>query len=73
MIEDILTIHVSIVAYILAFSTSGWVLDNFESSLTHKLVKAFICTQDGFKAYERPPIVEESLDKLENFEEYDQL
>ena len=47
--KDVLAVPVSIVASESCFSTSGRVLDNFQSSLTPKIVKALICAQDWLR------------------------
>nr|KJB30382.1 hypothetical protein B456_005G140200 [Gossypium raimondii] len=46
MARDVLAISVSTVASESAFSTGGRVLDQYRSSLTHKIVPALVCTQD---------------------------
>ena len=46
LVRDVLAVPILIVASELAFSTGGRVLDVFRSSLTPKVVKALICTQD---------------------------
>ena len=44
--KDFLVILVSTVAFELAFSTGGRILDVFRSFLTHKTVESLICTQN---------------------------
>ncbi|KAL0367736.1 UNVERIFIED_CONTAM: putative AC transposase [Sesamum radiatum] len=46
MARDVLAVSVSTVASESAFSTGDRVLDTFRSSLSSKIVQAFICTQD---------------------------
>ncbi|XP_031268671.1 zinc finger BED domain-containing protein RICESLEEPER 1-like [Pistacia vera] len=64
MARDVLTMHNSIVASELAFSTGGHVLDPFRSSLTTKMVEALICTQDWIQTTCAPLAIEETLDEL---------
>ncbi|GFZ13130.1 hypothetical protein Acr_23g0015150 [Actinidia rufa] len=66
--RDVLAIPVSTVASESAFSTGEHVLDQFRSSLTPKLVKCLICTQDWLRASPIPIDVEESLDELQELE-----
>ncbi|KAJ9543902.1 hypothetical protein OSB04_023609 [Centaurea solstitialis] len=67
--RDILAVPISIVASESTFSTSGRVLDNFRSSLTPKIVEAFICTQDWLRGLSQPIAVEENIDEIEKFEQ----
>ena len=67
--RDVLVIPISTVMSESAFSTCGWVLDFFWSYLTLKLIEALIWTQDWLKKpHHRHISVEESLEKLEDFE-----
>ena len=68
MARDLLAVPISTVASESTFSTSGRVLDNFRSSLTPKIVQAFVCTQDWLRESNEPISLEENLDELENFE-----
>lgn len=68
MAYDILAMLIFIMAFESTFSIGCHVLDNFKSSLAHKLVEAFVRAN---KAYEKPLIVEGCLDELENFEQCD--
>ena len=59
---------ISTIASESTFSTSGWVLDAFRSSLTPKLVEALICVQDWIKTPNNDLSVEETIDEVEAFE-----
>ncbi|XVF33789.1 hypothetical protein REPUB_Repub18cG0001300 [Reevesia pubescens] len=60
--QDVLAIHVSIVAFESAFSTRRRVIDLFCSTLAPKMVEAFICTQNWLKSALVPIENEEKLD-----------
>ncbi|KAL2926042.1 putative AC9 transposase [Bienertia sinuspersici] len=71
MARDILAIPLSTVVSESTFSTGGHTLDPFRSSLTPKMVRALICTQDWLRAPKGVSIidVEENLKDLEEIEE----
>lgn len=62
-----LAILIPTVASESAFSIHGRILDSFQSSLTPKMVEAFICSQDWIRAAPLPS-VEESADDVEKLE-----
>ncbi|KAJ9547340.1 hypothetical protein OSB04_019883 [Centaurea solstitialis] len=66
--RDLLAVPISTVASESMFSTSGRVLDDFRSSLTPKILEAFICTQDWLRESTEPILVEENLNEIEKFE-----
>ncbi|XP_031115772.1 zinc finger BED domain-containing protein RICESLEEPER 1-like [Ipomoea triloba] len=61
-------VPLSTVASEYAFSTSGRVLDPFRSSLTPKIVKALICTQDWLRLPNQSIQIEENIDDCERLE-----
>ncbi|GKB07796.1 zinc finger BED domain-containing protein RICESLEEPER 2, partial [Tanacetum coccineum] len=61
-------IQISIVASESAFSTGGRVLDPYRTSVSTKIVKALICTQDWVRK-SRKPINVDSLEDLFNDDE----
>ena len=63
-----LAIPVSNVAFEYAFSTGGCILDSFRSSLTLKVVQAFVCTQNWIWELSNQVDMIEKLQELENFE-----
>ena len=66
--RDVLPIPISTVASEFAFSTGGRVLNSFRSSLTPKVVEAFVCTQDWIRESSNQINMMEELKELENFE-----
>ena len=64
-----LAIPVSTVASECTFSTGGHVLDSFRTSLTPRIVKAFICAQDWLRSSNTPLKVEENIFELEKLEQ----
>ena len=66
--RDALAIIISIVASESAFSTSGRILDEFRSSLTHFMVEAIICTQDWLR-HGTPPSIAENIEELTKLEQ----
>ena len=62
--RDVLVIPIFTVASEVAFSIGGRVLDLFRSSLTYRIVEAFVCTQDWFRGSSKVN-VEENLEELE--------
>lgn len=59
----------STVAFELAFSTGGCVLDPFRSSPTPKMVEALICGQNWLRSSPIPINLREVMDDLEEYEE----
>ncbi|KAL0355363.1 UNVERIFIED_CONTAM: putative AC transposase [Sesamum radiatum] len=66
----LLAIPISTIASESAFSTSGRVIDAFRSSLSPKMVKALICTQDWLCATPRIDLCA-IMDDIEKFEEFE--
>ena len=56
-------------AFELAFSTGGCVLDPFRSSLTPKMAKALICGQNWLRSSPIRINLREVMDDLEEYEE----
>ncbi|KAL4590877.1 hypothetical protein LXL04_003822 [Taraxacum kok-saghyz] len=69
MARDVLAIPVSTVASEVAFSTGGWVLDSFRTSLTPRMVEALVCTQDWVRDCHDPINVDDILLEMEKLEE----
>ncbi|XP_058202990.1 zinc finger BED domain-containing protein DAYSLEEPER-like [Rhododendron vialii] len=67
MVQDVLAIPVSTVAYESAFSMSGRVIDPYRSSLSPKTVEALICTQQWLRKPTKISI-REQLDELEQLD-----
>ncbi|KAK9203688.1 hypothetical protein WN943_013944 [Citrus x changshan-huyou] len=65
-VDDILVMHVSIVAYESAFSTCGRVLDLHRCSLSTRMVEALICTQNWLRL--TPINLDEAIDEIEHIE-----
>ena len=65
--RDVLAVPICTVASESAFSTGGRVLDSFKSTLTPKLVKSLICSQDWLRKSTKPVSIEEAVDELEKF------
>ena len=64
-----MAIPVSTVAFELAFSTRGRVLDPFRSSLAPKTVEALICAQDWLKNPSKPINLREAMNEVESLEQ----
>nr|KYP55847.1 Putative AC9 transposase [Cajanus cajan] len=75
MARDLLAVHVSTVASETAFSIGGRVLDPYRSSLTPRMAKTLICTQDWLKGTQLPLFSNENEDfeKLKKFEQSNKL
>ena len=64
-----LAVFVSIVAFELAFSTGGCILDPFRSSLAHEMVQSLICTQNWLQSLVQISL-QQAMDDVELFEDY---
>ena len=62
-------VPVSTVASESTFSTSGRVLDLFQSSLTPKMVEALICGQNWLRSSPIPINLRKAMDDIEKYEE----
>ena len=71
MARDILTIHISTIAFESAFSTSGRILDAFRSSLSPKTVEALVCSQNWLKK-DHINNLQEILEGVQMYEEITQ-
>ena len=68
MARDLLAIPISTVASKSVFSTGGRVLDSFRSSLTPKIIKSLICTQNWLRTSSNQG-VEENWDQIQQLDE----
>ena len=68
MARDVLAIPVSTIAFELAFSTRGRILDPFQSSLSPLMVQNFVCAQNWLQAHV-PIFFHKSKDKMEALED----
>ena len=66
--HDVLDIQVSIVSSKSTFSTSGWILDPFRSSLSPKMVEALIFTQNWARSSHERIQFKDYLDELQTYE-----
>ena len=50
VVKDVLAVPISTVAFELAFSTGGWIVDPFQSSLSPLMVQNLVCSQNWLQA-----------------------
>lgn len=69
MARNVLSVPVSTLASESSFSTGGWILDSYRSSLRLKTVAALVCAQNWFRSRESMFDLRYIITKLESVEE----